>query len=130
MNLSLGPLVSAIAAGNSAIIKPSEMTPNAAQVITDIVEEAFTPDLVRVIVTASPGSPIDPRAWLFLSSEEVAFDDNHGPGNGAMIEIVAPMALAVLSALAAWAFALFRKKTGWQIDESVGKILDQGLGKL
>ncbi|MAU96179.1 MAG: hypothetical protein CMP81_09860 [Fulvimarina sp.] len=52
-----------------------------------------------------------------------------GPIAGAMIEIVAPMALAVLSALAAWAFALFRKKTGWQIDESVGKILDQGLGK-
>lgn len=49
VNLSLGPLVSAIAAGNSAIIKPSEMTPNAAQVITDIVEEAFTPDLVKVI---------------------------------------------------------------------------------
>ncbi|MGC8204128.1 aldehyde dehydrogenase family protein, partial [Aliiroseovarius sp. PTFE2010] len=40
VNLSLGPLVSAIAAGNSAIIKPSEMTPNAAQVVIDIVEEA------------------------------------------------------------------------------------------
>lgn len=49
VNLSLGPLVSAIAAGNSAIIKPSEMTPNASRAIIDIVEEAFTPDLVKVI---------------------------------------------------------------------------------
>lgn len=52
-----------------------------------------------------------------------------GPIAGAMIEILAPAALAVLSALAAWAFALFRKKTGWQIDGEVGKIVDQGLAK-
>ncbi|MBC7152327.1 MAG: aldehyde dehydrogenase family protein [Rhizobium sp.] len=49
VNLALGPLVSALAAGNSAIIKPSELTPNASRVILDIVEEAFTPDLVKVI---------------------------------------------------------------------------------
>jgi aldehyde dehydrogenase (NAD+) len=49
VNLALGPLVSALAAGNSAIIKPSEMTPNASRVIRDIVEEAFTPGLVKVI---------------------------------------------------------------------------------
>lgn len=49
VNLSLGPLVSAIAAGNSVIIKPSEVTPNAARVIVQIVREAFTPDLVTVI---------------------------------------------------------------------------------
>lgn len=49
VNLSLGPLVSALAAGNSVIIKPSEMTPNASRVIAQIVREAFTPDLVTVI---------------------------------------------------------------------------------
>lgn len=49
VNLSLGPLVSALAAGNSVIIKPSELTPNASRVITQIVREAFTPDLVTVV---------------------------------------------------------------------------------
>ncbi|ORE93218.1 hypothetical protein [Aurantimonas sp. 22II-16-19i] len=52
-----------------------------------------------------------------------------GPIAGAMIEILVPVVLAFLSALAAWAFALFRKKTGWQINGEVGKIVDQGLTK-
>ena len=49
VNLSLGPLVSAVAAGNTAIIKPSEMTPHAAKVISKIVREAFPEDEVTVI---------------------------------------------------------------------------------
>lgn len=49
VNLSLGPLVSAIAAGNSAIIKPSELTPNASRVVNEIIREAFPPDFVTVI---------------------------------------------------------------------------------
>lgn len=39
--LSFGPLVSAIAAGNTAIIKPSEMTPNMSSVIRRILESTF-----------------------------------------------------------------------------------------
>lgn len=49
VNLSLGPLVSAIAAGNSAIVKPSELTPHSARVIAEIVADAFSPDLVTVV---------------------------------------------------------------------------------
>lgn len=49
VNLSLGPLVSAIAAGNTVIIKPSEMTPNASAVISKIVREIFDPSEVTVI---------------------------------------------------------------------------------
>jgi aldehyde dehydrogenase (NAD+) len=48
-NLALGPLVSALAAGNSAVVKPSEMTPATSQVIADIIEETFPPDLVAVV---------------------------------------------------------------------------------
>lgn len=40
-NLALVPLVSAIAAGNSAIIKPSEHTPHTSAVLTKIVSRAF-----------------------------------------------------------------------------------------
>ncbi|MGW9232888.1 aldehyde dehydrogenase family protein [Pseudorhizobium sp. NPDC055634] len=48
-NLALSPLVSALAAGNSAVLKPSEMTPATSQVIADLIAETFPPDLVAVV---------------------------------------------------------------------------------
>lgn len=45
-NLSVGPLVSCIAAGNVALIKPSEETPNTSQLIADMVEEVFEGDVI------------------------------------------------------------------------------------
>ena len=48
-NLTLGPLVSAIAAGNTAILKPSEMTPASSACIRRIVEEVFRPEEVAVV---------------------------------------------------------------------------------
>lgn len=47
-NLALGPLISALAAGNTAIIKPSELTPQVSALIRKIVEAAFEPDEVAV----------------------------------------------------------------------------------
>jgi aldehyde dehydrogenase (NAD+) len=47
--LALGPLVSAIAAGNCAVIKPSEHTPATSTVVREIVEAAFPPDEVVVV---------------------------------------------------------------------------------
>lgn len=49
VNLTFGPLVSCLAAGNSAILKPSELTPASSTVIESIVAECFTPDLVSVV---------------------------------------------------------------------------------
>ena len=40
-NLTLGPLISAVAAGNTVMIKPSEMTPNSSAVMKRIVEDVF-----------------------------------------------------------------------------------------
>jgi len=48
VNLTFGPLVSALAAGNTAMIKPSEFTPNMAKVISDIVSECFDEKEVAV----------------------------------------------------------------------------------
>ncbi len=45
-NLTFCPMLSAIAAGNTVIIKPSEMTPNMSRVIGEIVTEAFRPEEV------------------------------------------------------------------------------------
>jgi aldehyde dehydrogenase (NAD+) len=48
VNLSLGPLVSAIAAGNTAIIKPSEYTPHTAAFLKKFVSKVFPEDEVAV----------------------------------------------------------------------------------
>jgi len=47
-NLTFGPLISAIAAGNCVILKPSEMTPNCAAVMREIVREFFNENEVAI----------------------------------------------------------------------------------
>lgn len=49
VQLSLAPLVSAIAAGNCAIIKPSEFAPESSRVIAQLVADTFDPAHVTVI---------------------------------------------------------------------------------
>lgn len=49
VNLSLTPLVGALAAGNTAIIKPSEFSSNTSQVIEKIIESVFDESYVSVI---------------------------------------------------------------------------------
>ena len=46
VNLNLIPLVSAVAAGNAVVMKPSEHAPHAAAVLARIVARAFPPDEV------------------------------------------------------------------------------------
>ncbi len=48
-NLTLGPLVSAVAAGNCAILKPSEMTPHSSACMKKILAEIFDESEVAVI---------------------------------------------------------------------------------
>lgn len=47
-NLALGPLVSALAAGCTAVIKPSELTPHTSALIKRMIEEIYEPELVAV----------------------------------------------------------------------------------
>ena len=47
-NLSFCPMIWSIAAGNTVILKPSEMTPAMSAVITDIVKKSFEPRHVSV----------------------------------------------------------------------------------
>ena len=46
--LVLRPLVSALAAGNTAVLKPSEQAPAVAQLLAEMVPRHFEPDVVRV----------------------------------------------------------------------------------
>jgi aldehyde dehydrogenase (NAD+) len=48
-NLTLGPLVSAIAAGNCAMLKPSELTPASAACMKRIVDDLFDENEVAVV---------------------------------------------------------------------------------
>lgn len=46
--LTLRPLIGAIAAGNSVVVKPSEHTPTVSGVIKKLLESIFTEDIVKV----------------------------------------------------------------------------------
>lgn len=47
-SLTAGPLVAALAAGNSVVIKPSEMTPSVSALIKKMCDEIFDPSVVAV----------------------------------------------------------------------------------
>ncbi len=49
LNLTFGPLVSAIAAGNCCILKPSEATPATSQLMQEIVEALFEPAEIALV---------------------------------------------------------------------------------
>ncbi|RIM43130.1 aldehyde dehydrogenase, partial [Staphylococcus capitis] len=49
VQLVFEPLIGAIAAGNTAIVKPSELTPNVAEVIQDIIQETFEENYISVV---------------------------------------------------------------------------------
>ena len=47
--LLIEPLIGAIAAGNTVILKPSEFTPNVSGVIQQIITDAFDPEYINII---------------------------------------------------------------------------------
>ena len=47
--LTIDPLVDAIAAGNTAVIKPSAYSPNTSQLIQEMLGECFSPDYVAIV---------------------------------------------------------------------------------
>ncbi len=49
VQLALAPLVAVLAAGNRAMLKPSELTPRCSELLRDMLAEAFDPDHVTVI---------------------------------------------------------------------------------
>lgn len=71
--LTLDPLVDALAAGNTAILKPSAYAPHTAAVLKVIVEEAFHPDLVSLITGGREENKMlleQPFAHIFFTGSE------------------------------------------------------------
>ena len=75
-NLSLGPLVSAVAAGNSVILKPSEMTPASAACMKRILAEVFDESEVAVI----EGDAAVAEALLKKKFDHIFFTGSPGVG--------------------------------------------------
>ncbi len=48
LNLTFGPLISAIGAGNTVMVKPSEMTPHMSALMCKIIRETFSDDEVAI----------------------------------------------------------------------------------
>ncbi|MBT8401937.1 MAG: aldehyde dehydrogenase family protein [Rhodothermia bacterium] len=67
--LTLGPLVSAVAAGNCAILKPSEQTPNSADCMERLIHDVFDEDEVAVV----KGGPQTASSLLTLPLDHIFF---------------------------------------------------------
>ena len=49
VQLALAPLVTALAAGNRVMLKPSELTPKTSALLAELLGQAFAPDEVCVV---------------------------------------------------------------------------------
>ncbi|MCQ6267524.1 aldehyde dehydrogenase [Fictibacillus sp. WQ 8-8] len=68
--LALSPLVGAIAAGNTAVIKPSELTPNVSALIADILQELYPSSYIAVAeggVSTSQALLDQPFDYIFFT---------------------------------------------------------------
>lgn len=53
VQLSLAPMVGAIAAGNRVLLKTSEFTPNSHKALSELIAEVFPPDVVQIVTGAA-----------------------------------------------------------------------------
>lgn len=79
-NLCAGPLVSCIAAGNTAIVKPSEMTPHTSALVKQMVSEVFDDDVVTVLEGGTDLS----KALLQLPFDHIFFTGSPAVGKVVM----------------------------------------------
>ena len=80
LSLALGPLISAVAAGNTAILKPSEFTPHTNRVVKDIISAVFPVDEVAVVEGAAETA----TALLSLPFDHIFFTGSPGVGKKVM----------------------------------------------
>ena len=76
VNLALIPLAEALAAGNHALIKPSELTPRTAVALAALIAEAFPPERVTVV----PGDAAVGAAFAALPFDHLFFTGSTAVG--------------------------------------------------
>jgi coniferyl-aldehyde dehydrogenase len=67
--LALAPTAAAIAAGNRVLVKPSEYTPRASELLVEILADAFDPDTVGVVL----GGPEVGEAFSRLAFDHLVY---------------------------------------------------------
>ncbi len=87
-HLALGPLISCLAAGNAAILKPSELAPATSALLARMLAETFPPDLVAVV----EGDKTVAEALLALPFDHIFFTGS--PGVGRIVMAAAARTLA------------------------------------
>ena len=80
LSLALGPLVSAVAAGNTVILKPSEFTPHTNRVVKDIIGAVFPEHEVAVV----EGDAQAATALLTLPFDHIFFTGSPAVGKKVM----------------------------------------------
>lgn len=79
LSLSISPIAAAIAAGNTVILKTSELCPNVSQVLIKVLEHALDPSIFRGVAGAIPAS----TELLKLKFDKIMYT-----GNGVVGRIV------------------------------------------
>jgi aldehyde dehydrogenase (NAD+) len=90
INLTFGPLASAIAAGNTAIIKPSELTPSCSAIMAEIIRDTFDDSEIAVF---------EGDAAVSTALLELPFDHMFFTGSPAVGKIVMTAAAKHLSSV-------------------------------
>ena len=80
VNLAFSPLMQVFAAGNRAMIKPSEFTERTSLLMRELVEEYFTPDELAVIT----GGPEVAAAFSSLPFDHLVFTGSTATGRRVM----------------------------------------------
>jgi len=92
LSLALGPIVSAVAAGNTVILKPSEFTPHTNGVVKDIIAAVFAPDEVAVLEGAADVA----TELLALPFDHIFFTGSPAVGKKVMAAAAANLASVTL----------------------------------
>jgi acyl-CoA reductase-like NAD-dependent aldehyde dehydrogenase len=78
--LAIGPLVAALAAGNRALVKMSELVPATGALLAELVRAAFDPDEVAIVT----GDAELGRAFAALPFDHLLFTGSTGVGRAVM----------------------------------------------
>lgn len=90
--LTIGPLADAIAAGNTAIIKPSAYSPNTSEIIKKIIEECFEQEYVAVVT----GGREENKALLEQKFDFVFFTGSQAVGKEVLLHAAKHLTPVVL----------------------------------
>ena len=80
IHLAVGPLAGALAAGNGAFLKPSELTPATSELLRQIITDTFEPDHVAVAL----GGPEVGEAFAGLPFDHLVFTGSTRVGRSVM----------------------------------------------